>query len=267
MKRVQSVERAIDILAALGSGSRTLTEITRVTGLSKGTAFRLLASLNHRQFVIRDPVEGGYLLGPAFLGLFESVLGDLGAIAKVAMPILQRLSGESGETVTLHVRSAGERICVAESPSSQAIRYTASVGATAPLHVGSAGKVLLAAMSEDKRAQALASQQLTPVTAATITDRSALEEEVATVARQGWAISSGERIDGAGAVSVPVRSRSGLNLALSILGPADRLSVERRLALVPNLQQGAKEIEAAFDALDLSDEGEAASEDEGAVSA
>jgi len=230
------------------------TACTRATGLSKGTAFRLLGSLNHRQFVIRDPVEGGYLLGPVFLRLFESVMGDLGSIAKVANPVLRDLTVESGETVTLHVRSGLERICVAESPSDQLIRYTASVGATAPLHVGSAGKVLLAFMPEKRLRQTLASLPLTAVAAATITDRSALEEEIATVARQGWGLSSGERIAGAGAISVPVRAASGFVLALSILGPADRLTVNRRLDLLESLQNGARTIEQAFDALEVNED-------------
>lgn len=256
MKRVQSVERAIDILMALSGGSRTLTDVTRATGLSKGTAFRLLTSLNHQQFVIRDPVEGGYLLGPVFLRLVESVMGDLGSIARVAAPTLQRLTGESGETVTLHAPSALERICVAESPSHQSIRYTASVGATAPLHVGSAGKVLLAFMPEQKRTQTLANLPLTAVTAATITDRAALDEEIATVARQGWALSAGERIEGAGSISVPIRTRSGLVLALSVLGPADRLTVDRRLALLPQMRAAAEEIQAAFEELEASEEEE-----------
>jgi DNA-binding IclR family transcriptional regulator len=243
MRRVQSVERGIDVLLALADGARTLTDVTRVTGLSKGTAFRLLVSLNHRQLVVRDPREHGYLLGPGFLRLFQGVMNDLGAIATLARPALERLWRESGETVTLHVRSGAERICVAELPSAQPIRYVATVGATAPLHVGSAGKVLLAFMPPAELTRTLSSLPLTGLTHATITDLQALRQELATVTRQGWAMSSGERIVGASAISVPVQASDGLLAALSVLGPVDRLTPQMSLDLLPSVRRAAAEIE------------------------
>ncbi|HEY4280947.1 MAG TPA: IclR family transcriptional regulator [Conexibacter sp.] len=243
MRRVQSIERGIDILLALAGGARTLTDVTRATGLSKGTAFRLLVSLNHEQLVVRDPRENGYLLGPGFLRLFQGVMDDLGAIATLARPALEELWRASGETVTLHVRSGAERICVAELPSAQPIRYVAAVGATAPLHVGSAGKVLLAFMPPEELTRALGSLPLTGLTHATITDREALRQELATVTRQGWAMSSGERIVGASAISVPVSASNGLLAALSVLGPADRLTPQKSLDLLPAIRAAAVAIE------------------------
>lgn len=245
MPRVQSVERSIDILFALANGSRTLTDVARATSLSKGTAFRLLASLGHQQLVIKDPAANVYLLGPGFLRMFQGVMGDLGSLATIARPALQDLWEATSETIAMHVPIGAERVCVAELPSPEPIRYTSTVGATAPLHVGSAGKVLLAFLSPEKLVKTLAALPLISLTEATITDEAALRQELVAVARQGWAMSAGERITGAAAVSVPVRGQSDVLAALSILGPAGRLSTRRRLALLPELQGAAQRIEAA----------------------
>jgi DNA-binding IclR family transcriptional regulator len=249
--RVQAVERSIGILMALANGARTLTDVTRATGLSKGTAFRLLASLNHEQLVVKDPAANVYLLGPGFLRMFQGVMGDLGSIATLARPQLQELWRSSAETVTLHVSIGAERICVAELPSPQPIRYISSVGTTAPLHVGSAGKVLLAFLETTRLERTLAALPLAAMTGATTTDTAVLRQELATVARQGWAMSTGERITGASAISIPVSGGPGVLAALSVLGPSDRLTSQARMALLPELKRAAEGIEATLAGGDL----------------
>jgi DNA-binding IclR family transcriptional regulator len=249
--RVQAVERSIGILMALADGARTLTDVTRATGLSKGTAFRLLASLNHEQLVIKDPTDNAYLLGPGFLRLFQGVMGDLGSIATLARPVLIELWSTSRETVALHVRTGAERICVAELPSPQPIRYVSGVGTAAPLHVGSAGKVLLAFLTPATLERTLPALPLGQATEATITDVDLLRQELATINRQGWAMSTGERIVGASAISVPIRSATDAVAALSVLGPSDRLSPQARLALLPELRKAASAIEEMLGGADL----------------
>jgi DNA-binding IclR family transcriptional regulator len=244
--RVQSVERGIDILMALANGPKTLTEVKIETGLSKGTAFRLLASLNYENLVVKEAHSNLYMLGPGFLRLFQGVMQGVGAITAVAKPALTSLWEETEETVTVHVRVGAERICIEELPSPQPIRYVSTLGAAAPLHVGSAGKVLIAFMESAEMEKTLQTLPLLPVTSATISDLDALRAELDTVRRQGYAMSHGERIPGASAVSVPVRGLQGFLASLSVLGPADRLPRKRRLELVPLLQSTAAGIGAAL---------------------
>lgn len=244
--RVQSIERGIDILMALANGASTLTEVARATGLSKGTAFRLLASLNHEQLVVRDPDDTVYVLGPGFLRMFQGAMTNLGGIATLARGALQELWERTGETVTLHVRIGFERICVAELTSPQPLRYSSTVGATAPIHVGSAGKVLLAFLPRDELARALSEMQLSSITHLTITDGQRLREELAEVKARGWAISEGERIIGAAAISVPIRGNAGLAASLSVLGPLERMNHSVRLAMLPHLQRAAASVEIAL---------------------
>jgi len=243
--RVQAVERSIDILASLAGGPRNLTEIARVTNLSKATAFRLLASLGHRSLVVKDSSTNQYMLGPGCLQLLEGVMSGLGAVAASGRSILQRLVQETGETVTIHIKLGNQRVCIEEIPSPQPIRYTSSVGATAPLHVGAAGKVLMAFMDEAERTKALRGLSLEAMKPDTIVDRDALVPELHLVRRQGYATSQGERIPGAAAISVPVQA-GDMHAVLSILGPESRLPKRRLLELLPVLRKAAAELEATF---------------------
>lgn len=253
--RVQSVERGIDLLAALSEGPHNLTDIAMLTGLSKGTAFRLLASLSYRDLVVKDPSTSLYTLGPGTLHLLQGVMTGLGAFASVGRPALLRLWEQSQETITLHVRLVNERVCIDEIPSPQSLRYTATIGSSAPLFVGSTGKILLAAIDDPaERQRVIDSLPIVPLTEHTILDRQALRREVDRARRLGWAISAGERVVGAAAVSVPVAGW-GTVASLSVLGPSARLSRRVLMNLVPSLRATAREVEAALAAASSFDDG------------
>lgn len=243
--RVQAVERSTDILMVLTDGPRTLTEIARATNLSKGTVYRMLSSLNHERLVIKDPVGHRYLLGPGCLRLRQGVMIGLGLISAGAKSVLETLRDRTGETLALHVAIGLERFCIEEFQSRSSIRYSSYPGATAPLQVGSAGKVLIGFLDEDERERTLRLMEALP--AEQQPDLPRLRKEIMRVRRHGWAMSSGERIAGASAVSVPVRGGQ-LLVALSILGPQSRLSRQRRLELLPELQRAAEATEASLEA-------------------
>jgi IclR family acetate operon transcriptional repressor len=249
-ERVQSVDRAIDILLALVAGPKTLTDVCRATELSKGTAYRLLRSLGDRGLVIKDPGRAHlYMLGPNLLRFAQGVTLGLGSLGTFAAPVLTQLSEQSGETVTLHVRIGVERICVFVIPSPSALRYTASPGSKAPLHVGAAGLALIAFLAEEEIEQVLASlpQPLETLTGETVAEMDTLRERLAEVRRRGYAISTGERVPGAAAVSVPIRSHGEILAALSVLGPESRLPEERLEELGDDLRAAAAKIEAILD--------------------
>ena len=62
---VHSVDRALDLLEALGGGGATgITALAARTGLHASTAHRLLATLVRRGWVEREPRTRRYRLAP-----------------------------------------------------------------------------------------------------------------------------------------------------------------------------------------------------------
>jgi DNA-binding IclR family transcriptional regulator len=240
---VRAVTRAIDVLLALQGGPRSLARIADTTGLTKPTVHRLLATLSLSQFVIQNPATSDYMLGPGCLGVADAVLRGLGGIELMARDTLEVLSEASQETVALHVPAGTQRVCVAQVPSPQPVRYTSSVGVTRPLYTGSMGKILLAFADEQDRRELLARMPLVALTTATVTDPRRLEEQLSEARKKGYSVSRGEQADGVAAISAPVFSANGHILAaLSILGPSARMSDRTMTKLRPMVIGAALEI-------------------------
>ncbi|MCR4419242.1 MAG: IclR family transcriptional regulator [Clostridia bacterium] len=239
------MERAAEVLLCLGQQESTLSELSRQTGLSKATLFRLLLSLERKGFVERFGEAGRYGLGPALRALVSGALGQGQSLAQAAAPAMRRLGELTGETITLYVRQGTSRTCIAELVSPEPLRYSVGVGVSVPLHAGSPGKLLLAYLPSDERRRILDSLGLAPLTNRTITNRAALEQELDTIRSRGWAVSFGERIEGVSSLSVPVRDLGGrVVAALSILGPYTRLGRDKLLSYLAALQQEAEGIHA-----------------------
>lgn len=215
---VRAAMRALDILLCFtaADGRLSLTEIAHRTSLHKSTAHRLLTTLESKGFVRREPQSDLYRLGWVILELANRVHHS-NDIASVALPFMIRLRDELGETVSLYVRSAAERIRIQAVEGTQPVRRAANVGERFPLHVGASGKVLLAHLSSDELA-ALEANTFPPGT-----DREDLYGQLHAVRNHGYAVSKEEREIGAAAVSAPVCDRRGtIVAALSVSGPVDR---------------------------------------------
>lgn len=241
---VAAVIRAMDVLLAVGSkGPAALAVICDDANVSKATGHRLLRTLSHRQLVIQDPDTGHYALGPGALVLADALTRGSDGIGLISKSILERLRDATNETVALHTRIGTYRVCVAEMPSLQPLRYTAGIGVSIPVHSGSAGKVLLAFLPPDEQRALLKRLKFKPVTERTIIDEGILEAELNVVAKRGYALSVGERILGAAGVSVPVCDASDrVCAALSLLGPENRLTMSAIEKFLPLLNQAAADM-------------------------
>jgi len=237
-ERVQVIDRSVQLLDALAREPMSLTELSRFTGISKGTAFRLLAGLAQHGLVIKDPVGTDYLLGPGLLRFVHGALSGLGAIATLGQGVLQELQRITGETVALHAQSGVERVCIGEIPSSQTIRYSSGVGSSAPLNVGAAGKILMSMLPPHALERALASLRA----AHPEIDVHELRNAVQQATDLGRAVSHGERVDGASAVSVAVPTHAVL-LSLTVLGPSHRMTEQVISDLTPTVTSAAERLQ------------------------
>ena len=240
---VRSVSRALDILLALEHAPQSVSAVARTTGLSTVTTRRLLASLAHRDLVVPDRTTPTYRLGPGCFGILDAVVRGAGGLDVIAAPVLSKLAEETGETVAVYVRAGPRRICVAQVPSPQPVRFTARMGMDNPIHTGAMGKVLLAFSDAAEREEILDRTELTAYTPATITDRATLDRELGKVREAGFAESRGERSAGVAAVAAPVFGVDRRILAaLSVLGPSERLDDRTLAELRKPLGSAAREI-------------------------
>lgn len=242
-RRVHAVERAFDILLAFAEGNSELgvSELGRRLHLPKATVHRLVQVLVARDLLSRDEGTGRYRLGLMAFRLGSAFLRTLD-VRQAALPVMQVLAQQTGETVNLNIVRDGHRVCIEKVESSQDVRHFVELGRPLPLFAGASGKVLLAHL-DPLTVEAVLRDQVRPLTARTVTDLERIRAELARIRQRGYAVSTGERVDGASAVSAPIRDAQGNVVAgLTVSGPTYRFTPARVRAMIPVVVEAAAAI-------------------------
>jgi len=221
---VQSIERAIAILRSFTEAEPELrvTELAQRLDLHKSTVSRILATLQKSSLVSQNPESGKYRLGLGLISLAGVALGRLD-VRGVSQPFLNNLVAFTQETVNITIIEGRECVNIERARSPQPIRYEGWIGRRTPMHCTAAGKVLLAHLPASERAARLA-LPLEIYTGKTITDSHGLEESLAEVRLQGYAIVHEEFEEGYSGIAAPIFNHEGqVVAAISVSGPTYRL--------------------------------------------
>lgn len=236
---VRAVERAADILGFLSRAAAPagVVEMERALGLRRPTLYRLLHTLEGRGLVRAVGEPQRFALGFGVVELARAWLGRDG-FAAMARPSLDRLWRETRETVALFVigEDGATRVCIHEQPSPEALVFTRGAGWVEKLSVGASGIAILGSMTPEDRDAATARLE---------SDSAALRHRLAEMRRFGYAASAGDIIDGAASLAAPVFDSDGVKGAVSLFGPATRLTGAYRESCLKSLLAAAREITAA----------------------
>lgn len=231
---IQSLERAMRTLETIAAhgGVLGVSQIAAHSGLAVPTIHRIVRTLVDLGYLRQEPSRQ-YALGPRLLLLADSSSSILAATAR---PHLSRLVDELGETANLAMLDGGHVAYVAQVPSKHSMRMFTEVGKRVMPHCTAVGKALLARVPEDQVRALLARNGMLRRTESTITDADAFIAELSLIADRGWAVDDGEQEVGVRCVAVAVVG-SPVTLAVSISGPAPRMTAEFVDRAVPLLQE------------------------------
>lgn len=219
---VRSVSRAVSIMKFLASrGESSLTEISDGVDIYKSTAHRLLATLRDEGLIEQDDATSKYALGYGLALLAGAVTSDLD-ILRCARPVCDRLSEETGETVTVSVLEDGEAVVVHQALSSSSAIGVDWTGTHTSIHATGAGKVFLAFMPE-KDLKNILRKPLENFTEHTRVEHEALRRDLDGVRANNYATSLEELETGLNVVAAPIHLMEGtVTAAISVSGPAFR---------------------------------------------
>jgi DNA-binding IclR family transcriptional regulator len=244
---IQAVDAAFNLLeqyrgevAELGTA-----ELAQRLRLSRNATARLLANLETRGYLERNRVTNNYRLGLNTLELGQVAINQRNLL-QVAPPFLKQMAQACNETAYLVVLKQGCVVYAGVAETTQPIGVVSRLGMWRPLHCTASGKVHLAFMAPEERAAFLPAERLETFTPHGCATRTALEAELAVIARQGYAIDNEELEPDVRCVASPLRNFTGRVIgALSLSGPSDRFS-DRRLAeeLAPLVQQTSADLSA-----------------------
>jgi DNA-binding IclR family transcriptional regulator len=222
---IQVIERMMTLLDALAEHTApvNLKQLAMQTALHPSTAHRILAVMVESRLV--DRIEPGtYRLGIRLLELGNLVKSRI-SVRQEALPYMQSLHQELGETVNLSVRQKDEVVYIERTaPGSSMMRVVQIIGARAPLHVTAVGKVFLA---QDDPASCLdyaTRSGLRRYTDNTLTEHDALIKELERIRGQGFAFDNEEAEKGVSCIGAAIYNDEGRIVAgLSVSAPSDRL--------------------------------------------
>ena len=206
----QSLERGLGILAAFTPTQPSLgvSELAREVGLSRSTTHRYMSTLTRLGYLQQDPSSRRYRLGPRVLDLGFSAINSM-ELRVISSPYLQRLSDETGFTVNMAILDGADILYVERCRSSRAgqreIDLNLHVGSRLPAYCTSMGKVLLAYLQPERRAALLDGLSLRRRGPNTLTNRKALEAELAAIRERGLALNNEELAYGLRSIAAPVQ--------------------------------------------------------------
>lgn len=213
-----------------------LSELARLAGLNKATCFRLMRDLCDSGLAEQIEVSREYRLGPALLGLAALRESNV-PLRDAALPALQDLALETGETAHLSLLVGGELRPLAHAYSSaHASRITMEDVQVFPFHASSSGMAVLT-YQPPAFLEAFLSRPLAALTAQTQTDPAQLRARLRQIEAEGFAENLNSFEADVHSFAVPLFDALGrCTGALSIAALATRVtpasSIKIRAALV-----------------------------------
>jgi IclR family transcriptional regulator, pca regulon regulatory protein len=241
-----SLARGLAVIRAFADGRTDLSvsDVARLAGVSRAAARRCLYTLSRLGYAAAT--DGHFRLTPAVLSLGYAYLGST-SLARVAQPVLERVSEALHESSSLAVQDGDEIVYLARAATRRILSIGLSVGSRLPVACTSMGRVLVASASDPVRAAFLARARLVRHTPYTIVDKARLKAALDRVRQQGYAIVDQELELGLRSLAVPVRRPDGLVVAAINVGVhagrAETAVLERDF--LPVLREAAAEIGAA----------------------
>lgn len=231
-----SLGKGLALLDVLGreQGPLRLSELARRTGQPRSTTHRLLRTLGEFALVVQNS-DGHYALGLRLLELGRRAASSTD-LREAAVPHLRRLRDLTGETAHIGVVAGDEVVYLEKVESECAIRMSSEIGGRNPLHCTALGKAVLAYGPSDLRKTVLHSRRLAQRTERTLTDKSALSEDLQRIRSRGFSIDDEENEPGLRCIGAPVLDAEGRPVAaVSVSGPVTRVTdqnVDRFASLV-----------------------------------
>jgi len=253
--RVNSLLKGLKVLEELNrQNGSTLNHIATVTGLPRGTAYRLLETLRDGKYIEKKTQDGTYALTSAVQGLSDGY-NEEAWIKAVAVPHMEALGKRVLWPLSI-VTPSGLSMLVRETTDTNSPLTMSRVplGLRMPMDASATGRVYLAFSPREHRDTLLEQIAKSPTPARDVftRDRRPLNEVLTLVRRNGYAIVEG--MNGVSNLAVPVISKTRLIASLSLRYFTRSLKVSVALEkYLADLNATARAIGAAFETYDGDD--------------
>ncbi len=240
---IRAVERALDVLSCFShqTPELTMTQVAEKIGINKSTVHRLLATLEGKRFLERNPATGIYRLGIRSLQMAYLTL-EHNDLRQLAAPFLHDLCKQYRENVNLAVLDEAEVVYIDVIESPQRVKLAAAIGQRLPAFCTASGKAILVCMPQEKVLRILG-LGMPKHTQHTILSPEAFFEDMCHTRERGYATSEQEFEEGINAVAAPIFFGNNQPVgSISVAGPSYRFTHERMIEIGATVVATAREI-------------------------
>lgn len=240
-----SLEKGLGLLSAFvpENKERGTVELSKLFSMNRSTVSRMLTVLKRSGFVIQNPENKKYSLGPfvaslsaAYQSSFEST------ITQFAKPYLDQLRRELNQTVVLEIPSGDHTVVTYVTEGLGPVKIRATVGDWHSYHTSAGGKCILAFAAENVVDRVLQSE-LPRLTPQTIVEPEKLAKELGKIRKTGFAFDGEGSNTGICAFGLPVFiEKNHVAAAIVAAGPTNLVSWEEREFFVEKMQTTADKI-------------------------
>lgn len=233
----------MEAMADLGKPA-PLRDIAEISGLPKGTLFRLLQTLNQMGYVNQIAGSGFYHLTARVSYLGRNARQE--DIKMKVLPQMQRLHRRFNETVNLGVLDGIFIYYIAAIEAQRALSWYVPAGTRDWFHSTALGRAIVAFLPEDQRTALITRSTLESRTERTTISPDALSEVLAQVRENGVAVEFEENDDGVVCIGSPVFVDDQVVASISLSVPSNRYTP----ALGEEIGQALRELDLKFSATD-----------------
>jgi DNA-binding IclR family transcriptional regulator len=245
---VRALARGLSILVLfdIEHPAWSLNEICEQTRMSKTTAYRMLRTLEAKDFLEYDPTTERYHLGKAAIPPAYLALSSVGFV-RAAHPWLEELAAETGETVELTVGGPDGAIVVDQVATSHPFRLNTPTGRKLSGLASSSWRLHVAFRRPEEQEKYLKEQQH-KLTSHTVTDPDELRRRLEADKAEQLSCDLEELDLGVCAVSAPVFERDGsLKAVVTLVAPAERFGPREKKKHIEALRNTATKLSRQLD--------------------
>lgn len=238
-----ALEKGLDILELLASRNapQSVRRIAEHLGRSKSEIFRMVSVLLARGYITRDAATEDLVLTDH---LFEMGIRTprVRELLDVAIPAMQAMTSEIGQSAHLVVLSRGETVVIAAIAGGSDMSFTLRLGYRRPLVDASSGRVILAFQpAANARNWIEQSRKLV----AKDFDFAELDKALKRIRKQGYEIHNSRDVVGITDIACPILNTSGEAVAALVMPYVNRVAQTASLdTVLAAVQQAARTISA-----------------------
>lgn len=240
---ISSVDNALEVLLVLSlKEGLSIRELSKELGISRSTLYRILRTLQHKDFVRQDVDTEKYSLGFKVFELGTSVKEKFD-IRNIAYPYLKKLRDSTGETVQLAAVDKEEIVILEIIQGMGELRIFSSAGLRFPITYGNFGKVFLAQKTDDKIIKLIEKYPLKKYAVNSIIEREAFLRNLEEVRSLGFSIGIDDPIDCAFGIASPIFDHNQQAIAsIGLSGPKTPNNMENIDKIAATIKEVSQKI-------------------------